>query len=102
MILDLSDAKRRYETVPCFLHAVYSQSILTLKIHIERESRSLGKMAILVFPKNVCHKNTLEAHNILIGLAFCHHGMSLLQPAAVGNHQRRREATNVLNKQLKL
>jgi len=59
-------------------------------------------MAILVFRKNVCHQNTLESHNILIGLAFCHHAIACLQPAGVGNHQRRREDTNVLNKQLKL
>ena len=78
IILYYDARSKKHQTVTCFSHAVYSQNILTVKIHIERETRSLDKMAILVFRKNVCHKNTLEAHNILMGLAFCHDGKACL------------------------
>lgn len=55
-----------------FLQEVNPQCILVFKIHIEREDRSLYTtgIAILVFRRNVCHKNTLAVHNILMATHF--------------------------------
>lgn len=85
-----------------FACSIFSKHTLPLKSILKERPRSLGKKAILVFRKNICHKNKLEAHNILIGLEFCHHAMPCLQPAGAGNHQRPREVTILLNKLLKL